>query len=424
VLFRSYTLELAPDAAQAASTRVIAQTTSWQPVGPALEATTSNNALIDLVADRNNRPVVGFTRSVLTAGVYSTLVMLRRWTGTAWEGVGADLTIDLPCNSGIGSMTFAFDSNNDPVVAYGNARIAGSSFVTVRRYAGGAWQALGPNDGTLPVTSTYTGACSYPPRLVPGAAGARAIAYRADHNVVLQKFDGAAWVGIETPLADSFFALTSDYDLAADAAGRLHFVLTAHYPSASGGVVRRLSTAPTPVWETLGPNSGALPQTNTCGLSTPKLRFDANGNPVIGALAAIAVGNCGVASSGTAVYRYDGTQWSSTGGFQADSSYVQSNGDYLGFAVTGSDAYMAWVNTRNSQNSPVVQKNTASGWAAIGAAQGEIPQYTLQGLNDTTAYTPRLLALGSELYLALVVVSGQNTGQPSFNATLLRKVAD
>jgi hypothetical protein len=192
-------------------------------------------------------------------------------------------------------------------------------------------------------------------------------------------------------------------------------------PIVSFGVVRRLATAPAPVWETLGPNGGVLPAANTCGLSSAKLRFDAGGNPVIGA---IAVGNCGVASSGTVVYRYDVTLWSSTGGFQADSSYVQGSGDCLGFAVSGSDAYMGWVNTRNSQNATVVQKNTAAGWTAIGGGQGEIAQYTLQGLNDTTAYTPRLLALDGELYLAVVVVSGQNTGRPSFNVALLRKVAD
>jgi hypothetical protein len=420
----THMLELAPDAAQAASTRVIAQATSWQPVGPALEATTGNNTLIDLVADRNSRPVVGFARAVLVAGLPSNIVMLRRWTGAAWEAAASDLTIDLPCNSGLGSAAFTFDSNNDPVVAYANARAAGSSFVTARRYKNGAWQALGPNDGTLPVTSSFTGACYSAPRLAAGPAGALAIAYRADNDVVLQKFDGSAWVGIETALADSYPAQNNDFDLAADSTGRLHFVLTARSSTVSGGILRRLSTTPTPAWEALGPNGGAWSQTNSCGLSYPKLRFDSNGNPVVGAYAAVPVGSCQVGSTGTAVYRYDGTQWSSTGGFQADSSYVQGNPDYMGFAVSGNDAYVGWVNTRNSQNAPVVQKNTTAGWTAIGGGQGEIPQYTLQGLDDTTAYAPKLLAVGGELYVAVIVVSGQNTAQPSFNPALLRKVAD
>ena len=416
----TYTLEIAPEGGQAGSAHVTGAATSWQQVAPALEGSTSNNTLIDLLADRNNKPVLGYTRAVVTGAVTSAMLQLRRWTGTAWENVGSDLAIDKPCNQGVGTVSFAFDSNNDPVVAYGITTAGDGSAVAAKRYTNGGWQALGADDGVLPVTSMFGGACANAPRLAPGPNGTLAIVYRADNNVVLQRLVGAAWVAITNPAADTFFALNNDFDLAFDATGRLHFVLTAGFPSGAPSVARRLSTAPTPAWETLGPNGGALPQTNTNGLSTPRLRFDANGNLVIGVNAAI---GSGVVSTGTAVYRYDGTSWSSTGGFQPDASYTGSDNS-MGFAVVGSEAFMAWPNARNSQLSPVVQKNTAAGWTPIGAGLGEIPQYTVAGINVTRAYTLRLLAIGNELYLALVVVSGEGFATPTFSVTLLHKVAN
>ncbi|MGB8221286.1 MAG: hypothetical protein WCF10_01805, partial [Polyangiales bacterium] len=162
------------------------------------------------------------------------------------------------------------------------------------------------------------------------------------------------------------------------------------------------------------------PQTNTAGLASPRLRFDAAAKPVIGVIAAV---GSSVVYAGTAVYRYDGAQWASTGGFVADSSFVNNGAQYMGFTVSGSEAFMGWVNTHNSQNSPVVQKNTALGWAPIGAGLGEIPQYTISDVNDKTAWSLRLRAVNGEVFLALVV-DGYEAGQPGFHVTLLRKVAD
>ncbi|MGB8223726.1 MAG: PKD domain-containing protein, partial [Polyangiales bacterium] len=356
----TYVLELAPDGAQASTVHIAGEQTSWEQVAPALEGATTNNTLIDLVTDSNDDLVLGYTRSFVNAGVTNAIVMLRRWTGTAWEVVGTDLAIASPCNEGVGTVAFALDSSDQPVLAYGNTMTGGATFVTARRFSNGAWYGLGPNDGMLPATSTYGGACANKPVIAPGPGGTLAIAYRADNDVVLQRFDGTEWVGIESALADHFAGQNSDFDLAADPSGRLHFVLTAPFPTGAASVVRRLSTAVPPVWELLGPNGGALPQTNTAGLASPRLRFDAAGKPVIGVIAAV---GSSVVYAGTAVYRYDGAQWSSTGGFVADSSFVNNGAQYMGFTVSGSEAFMGWVNTHTSQNSPVVQKNTALGWA-------------------------------------------------------------
>lgn len=426
----TYTLEIAPAGGLASRDRIIAQATSWAPAAPALDGAIAGTMLVDLVADRNNKLVVGYARQLVNgvgqaAGV---ALSLRRWTGTAWEAVTTDLTIAQPCNRPDLGVAFAFDSNNDPVVAYGNDNNViggGNTWVTARRYSAGAWQALGANDGKLPQTSAFGGACTDPPRLAPGANAALAIAYRSDNNVVLQKFNGAAWVAITDAAADTFAAQNSNFDLASDSTGRLHFVLTGAAFSGVPTRVRRLSTASTPAWEALGANGGVLPQTNTVGLNSPQIRFDAAGIPAIGVGASI--GNLSGGTSGLAIYHFDGTSWSSPGGFQADANgRVQTNGADVGFALLGSDAFMSWRNVDAASNFsvPVVQKGSVTGaMTAIGGGRGELAQYAPNDLSQPFVYTTRLLAVGGEVYLALLV---NPTGSQSIaqSVTLLRKVAD
>ena len=427
----TYTLEIAPAGGRAATDRIIAQATSWIPAAPLLDGALAGTWLVDLVADRNNKPVLGYARQLLVGGQEAGIALsLRRWTGSAWEAASADLTISKPCRSRADAgIAFAFDSNNDPVVAYGNANnvIGGANtWVSARRYSAGAWQPLGPNNGLLPQVSAFGGACHDRPALAPGLNTALAIAYRSDNNVVLQKFDGTTWVAITSAIADTFASLYGNFDFAADATGRLHFVLTGAFTSGQSSVVLRLSTATPPAWEGLGASGGVLPQTSTVvGLNNPQIRFDANGNPAIGVIASI--GNLSVAYAGLAIYRFDGSLWSSPGGFQADAnSHLIWNGADIGFTLLGSDAFMSWrnVDVGSSSNVPVVQKgNPAGAMTPIGGGRGEIAQYVPNDFVQPFVYTTRLLAVGNEVYLALL---GNSTGSQSIAAsvTLLRKVAD
>jgi hypothetical protein len=127
-------------------------------------------------------------------------------------------------------------------------------------------------------------------------------------------------------------------------------------------------------------------------------------------------------SPGTAVYRFNGTQWSSTGAFKADpSSFVQNNADYMGFAVLGGDAFMSWQNTSSSQNGPVVQKNTAAGWTAVGAGLGAVPQFSANALSSASfSGHTRMVMAGGEIYVALAT---RPASQTTFGITVLRKVA-
>jgi hypothetical protein len=68
----------------------------------------------------------------------------------------------------------------------------------------------------------------------------------------------------------------------------------------------------------------------------------------------------------------------------------------------------------------VVQRNTASGWSAFGAGNGEVPQYSPLGITDTIAYSSRLVTVGSELYMAVITTKAPGI----FKVTLLRYVVN
>jgi hypothetical protein len=401
----TYAFEAASAAGNAFTLRAAGEQTLWASEAPTF-ATDSVFALSDLVADHDGKPVIGFTRTFVNGGHSSATLLLRRWTGTAWETVGSDLTIDTPCNTGVKSIGFAFDSNNAPVVAYSSVSpIPGnsSSFVNVLRFIGGAWQPLGPNDGTLPNVSVFGSGCNDLPAVALNAADEPIVAYRVDNNVVLQRFDGTVWTDVTTAGADNFAALGYTFTLNSDTNGRIYFVFASGSFSGVPTRVRRLTTAMPPAWEFVGPNNGALPEIGTLGLggSTPRLRFDDANSPLIAFVAC--VGANGTCSSGVAVYRYDGTQWSTTGGYETSPGGYISNSNDLGFTLFNGEAFASWVNSEGNVSAAVVQTNSASGWTPVGDDIGQVPQIWPHALSTNQGYSTRLLATGGELYLASAV---------------------
>ncbi len=148
----AYIIEIRPRVVGSAATVALtAEQTLWSQIAPALtNASTPGGGLeiADALADRNGKVVVAYTERVGN----SSRLKLQRWTGTAWDAVAPDLVITQAC-SGSGNVTaVAFDNANNPVVLSGNGNFPSeSTFVSARRFSGGAWQALGPNNGTLPV---------------------------------------------------------------------------------------------------------------------------------------------------------------------------------------------------------------------------------------------------------------------------------
>jgi hypothetical protein len=127
---------------------------------------------------------------------------------------------------------------------------------------------------------------------------------------------------------------------------------------------------------------------------------------------------------GTIVYRYTGSTWSSTGGYLVSTSGADSvSGGDLGFGLFGNEVFVGW---RTYGGGQLVQRNTLSGWAAVGSGSGAIPQLTPHGITfDNSGINMRLNAVGSDLYMAIQVgsPSGATTVAPN-RIHVLRKVGN
>lgn len=412
-----YRFETSTSTGVAGDFRLTAEPTSWLPVGAGFD-TDSGFEMVDLVADRDSKPVLGFRRNPVVNAKFQQTILLRRWTGTAWETVASDLTIETPC-SGFRMASFAFDSTNAPVIVYGSVTPTGS-MTSVRRFSGGAWQPLGPNDGTLPKTSAFTGACAEAPKIAIDAADRPVVAYRADGDLWLQRFDAGAWKGLATPAGDSVPVVSGSWDLKADPAGTPWLALR----GGDGFTHVRRFDAASAGWIGAGPGDGLLPQPNAfLGLVAPRLRFAGDGKPVVGAVAGVGSGSTG--SPGVAVYRFDGSTWITSGGFQLPDSYL-NNTPEVGFTLSGSDALLAWQNQHATTGAAiVVQRNDpAGGYVPIGTGLGEVVQYWPHGITpEQYSLDPRMLTIGSDVYLAFVVrTTPSGASAPVFKATLLKKV--
>ncbi len=340
--------------------------------------------------------------------------MLRRWNGADGVAAAPDLPdYPRPCSPGKGLevVSVAFDLNYDPVVVYGDvdADFTGAKF-NVRRYSAGSWQAVGPDNGVLPRRSAFASACAVPPVVRIGADNAPAVAYRADNSIVVQRLSGNQWVGVVAADADVFAAINGTYDLALDPGGSVVFAWGSN--SNLSQTVLRARTTPAPAtWEPLGPNGGVLPLPGvTRDITHPRIRFDTAGHPVIGANAGVYI-SPGVWTGGTAVYRFDGSNWQGGGGYRLSSDSYTNAQAAMGFTLFEGEAVMAWVNTRAGSNMLVAQRNTVAGWSAIGEGDGAIAQLYVHGLVSSTGWQPRPLVTNGELYLALVENTGSGAPQ-------------
>jgi PKD domain len=421
----SYTAEFVWTSEQAGSVRLSGEPTSWVPVASAPDFDV-NGQVIDLVADRNGRPVIGYQSPIIVASRQTgTATKLRRWNGSAWESVGPDLTVDGVCSTTSSSgvpAAFAFDSANNPVIAYANGDSTGATFTVVRKLVAGTWQGVGSSTGQLPKTSTSGASCSYGPALALDASDRPLVAYRADGQIWVQRFDGVAWKGLVSTSGDSFNSVSGGFDLGLDPSGQAYLV----FNGSASATVLRFSSTPGVGWENVGPGGGQLPELNTGGLYAPRLRFAQAGRPVVASVARVATEISGVFSSGVVVYRYDGSTWLTTGGYRTDPSSYLNGQSSFSFAMSGADALVGWFNSSTAQPSgQLVQKNTTSGWSAVGPGTGVIPQYSEHGITPalTSGFGARLLQTGTELYQSLVVLQpGSVAGTSGPSVVLLKKV--
>jgi hypothetical protein len=168
-----------------------------------------------------------------------------------------------------------------------------------------------------------------------------------------------------------------------------------------------------------------LPESNTLGFNTFRIAFDTTGKPVIGGTIAVLNAERTATSGGTAVYRFDGTNWLTTGGYQLPDSAFNTSG-LAGFALLGNDALMTWLSQNSSNTAAAVQRNTPSGWSGFGTGvDGTLAAYTAHGVTPARNLTDgRLLVVGGDVYMAAIVPALSNVAgglNNTFSIVLLKK---
>jgi hypothetical protein len=416
---------------------ITGEPTSWVPVAEIAPITGNTyRGMIDLIADRNGRPVIGYWDLDLSAQTRTAFLRLRRWTGSAWENVGTDLSVALGngyCSSQLYVTTprprmasFTFDSSNNPVIVYRVEQETSFpnslSATTVRSFVNGSWQAVGPNGGNLPLTANNGEYCDDVPMIGMSAANQPVVAYRTTGGVSVQRYDGAAWKGLTNAAADTFTDSgnqNGDFVLGFDASRQPYLALA----GVNTVVVRRFN-AQSATWETVGPNNGTVADfgsPNAQYYGAGRFAFNASGAPTLALFANYGGGR------GPVVFRYTGSAWTTSFYPRAANQTAIPFSDAVAITPSGSDLLVSWHQGIDSDwYSPVVQRSTASGWSPIGGGMGEVPQFAKRGIaNPQILVTSPLLLQNSDgTYLATLLRQSSVLGADGYRLILSRKVAD
>lgn len=396
--------------------------TQWQPQGAPLEG----YGLLDLLADRDGAPVLLLARHYSEGNAARVALALRRWSGSEWREVAAELPGLSPRACGSADADFAaslaFDADNRPLLAYVEATGIGNATRTrARRYDGAAWVAYGSVDGAVGQSAGNV-ACDTARVQLRVQGSLALIAQRSTASgseFTVTRLDGAYWRGLaaDAAAADVLDGSRFDLQIAPDGAA---LVASSLRGSAEAARVRRYDAA-TRAWVGVGADAGKLPMpTGQGGQFDPLLRFTASGQPIV------AGGNRG----SIAVFRYDGNAW--TAGSPWTPAADASLQPELGFAIKDGAAVLAWsrYETRNGRglSTPLVQSvDAADRYTAYGADDGAVPQFSPQGQAPASGFAAdsgrqqKLLVVGDALYQALEASSSDGTRSRA-KVTLLRHV--
>lgn len=203
---------------------------SWVAVGSSTTLSASGSTYLSMNTDRHDTLYVAYQAA-------GGMVNVMKYDGTNWLNVGAGPFLSMPFGSAY-NVSLAFDSHNNPYVAYWNPAPMGPS-ASVQKYDGTSWV----NVGSPSFTSTIVNFTSL-------AFGANDTAYLSfteattGNKASVMKFDGTNWVYVG---ASAFSAGTAAHNsLATDGNGNLY---VAYFDDGNGGktTVMKYQTCTAPV---------------------------------------------------------------------------------------------------------------------------------------------------------------------------------
>ncbi len=160
--------------------------TNWLTVGAALDNVLANPSLAPSLA---LEPLTPFTPVVAFAE--NNDIIVKRWTGTAWAQLGTALDTILT-NTAL-NPSLALDSTNNPVVAW-QEQVGTSLNVVVKRWDGAAWVAVGAAlDTTLAQQAEN-------PVLALRTDNNPVVAWQEAGNIYVKRWDGVNWLALGAAL--------------------------------------------------------------------------------------------------------------------------------------------------------------------------------------------------------------------------------
>ena len=146
-----------------------------------------------LAIDHEGRPVVAWVETTTNREIY-----LARWNGSAWAALGNSTSGGGISNSPGDSFrpTVAIDVAGNPVVAWADVDInSGNSEIYVKRWNGTAWVEMGSGSASGGGVSATPGG-SFRPSLAINAAGVAAVAWEdnsggGDYEIYARRYDPA-----------------------------------------------------------------------------------------------------------------------------------------------------------------------------------------------------------------------------------------
>ncbi len=328
--------------------------TSWQFVGGAISAVggMTDSFKPSLALDASGNPVVAFQED---DGSVNN-IYVSRWKGSAWQLVGGAISA-VAGGTGAYEPSLALDSLGNPVVAW-REQNPNTSFVYVRRYVAGSWQAIG---GALSAVAGTTDAIE--PSLKLDGSGNPVVAWQesdgVDNNIYVYRYTGS-WQVVGGALSGSSVAGSSAFSPSLDLDNTFHPVVAWRESNGTGTpddiYVYKLVAG---TWQPVGGALNAV--TGLTNVGNPYLVLDGNNKPVV------AWDETAGASNSIYVKRWTGSVWQAVG---SRLSSVGNNTDAFEPAITldsNNNPIAAWSENNGNVFNIYVQQYFKNVWVNAGS---------------------------------------------------------
>ena len=231
---------------------------AWEALGAELDIVSANNYATnpDIAIQSNGNPIAAWAEN--NGEETGQNIYVKRWNGTAWEALGSEL--DITFNNLVGAPKIALNSSNNPIVVWSEF-VSGVETVYVKRWNGTVWEALG---GALDINAANA---AFGPR-ISIFNNQPVVIWNESNNIYAKRWDGTTWQALGADL-NTATSNSPDVMVAPDGSPM------AVWNENNDIVVKKYNGT---IWQAIG---GVLDLVQANTASLPKIDMDTNGNPIV-----------------------------------------------------------------------------------------------------------------------------------------------